>query len=369
MTELNDYEQLIRRLLRARSIAGSNREGLLAESSDAAEIARELEPLWRTSGLEVTEVRVNGARVDVRIHSDDGRAWLAVLWFDDHRSPKLVAVTTYERPNGFRSGEAGLVVVLNGPSSVGKSSLMAAFADAASTPWACVDEPMFGRFATKFLAWPAAAGPVAEGFLAALAAAARLGNRFIVSSGGITQARFREALADIPTFYVGLVRLRLPCSWNGSNAKRTSSAGWPRRASGSTRAGSTTSPSTRLRVHLPRQPSSSRGSSRDQRALFLAEPATAQGRSRRAGRRAPAARAESRTRSRGSRVEPARSDARRAQVRDRCARARRRCGRGLPAWAATTADANDAEPSTAELRVADRVRAGDVHDSRHRRIV
>ena len=204
MTELDDYEQLIRRLLRARSIAGLNREGLLAESSDAAEIARELEPLWRTSGLEVTEVRVNGARVDVRIHSDDGRAWLAVLWFDDRRSPKLVAVTTYERPNGFRSGEAGLVVVLNGPSSVGKSSLMAAFADAASTPWACVDEPMFGRFATKFLAWPAAAGPVAEGFLAALAAAARLGNRFIVSSGGITQARFREALADIPTFYVGL---------------------------------------------------------------------------------------------------------------------------------------------------------------------
>ena len=51
----------------------------------------------------------------------------------------------------------GMVVVLNGPSSVGKSSLIAAFADAAPTPWACFDEPMFGRLATRYLAWPATA--------------------------------------------------------------------------------------------------------------------------------------------------------------------------------------------------------------------
>jgi chloramphenicol 3-O phosphotransferase len=130
---------------------------------------------------------------------------LAVLWLDDTRSPALVAaVTMYERPNPFRPGHAGRVVVLNGPSSVGKSSLMTAFAGAATTPWACVDEPMFGHLAPKFLAWPATAGPVTEGFLAALAAAARVGNHFIVSSGGITQERFRDALVGVPTFYVGL---------------------------------------------------------------------------------------------------------------------------------------------------------------------
>lgn len=204
MTEHPDYERLVRRLLRVRSHAELDESGLLAESSDSATIARELEPLWRASTLEVTELRVNGARCDVRIRSDDGRAWLAVLWVDDTRSPALIAVTMYERADPFRPGQAGLVVVLNGPSSVGKSSLMAAFADAATTPWAYVDEPMFGHLATKFSAWPATAGPVAEGFLAALAAAGRLGNQFIVSSGGIAQARFREALVGVPTFYIGL---------------------------------------------------------------------------------------------------------------------------------------------------------------------
>jgi chloramphenicol 3-O phosphotransferase len=205
MTEHADHERLVRRLFDAGSRAGLERERLLVKSSDAVAIARELEPLWRASTLAVTELRVNGVRCDVRIESDDGRAWLAVLWLDDTRSPALVAaVTMYERPNAFRPGQPGHVVVLNGPSSVGKSSLMAAFADAATTPWAYVDEPMLGHVASKFLAWPATAGPVADGFLAALAAAARVGNHFIVSSGGITQERFRDALVGVPTFYVGL---------------------------------------------------------------------------------------------------------------------------------------------------------------------
>ena len=204
MTEPSEYEQLVRRLLLVRSRADLDDSGLVATAADAAVIARELEPLWRAPGLHITEFRVNGVRGDVRLRSEDGRAWLVVLWVGSGRSPKLVAVTTYERPREFRNGHAGCVVVLNGPSSVGKSSLMAAFADAAATPWACIDEPMFGRFADKFLAWPTAAGPATDGFLAALAAAARLGNQFIVSSGGIAQDRFREVLAEVPTFYVGL---------------------------------------------------------------------------------------------------------------------------------------------------------------------
>ena len=202
---IEDCETFVRRLLRLGSEAELSRSGLVAESGHVERVARALTPLWDASNLRVTEIRINGARVDVRIEADDGRAWLVVMWVEARPSVIALAdVSVYERPPAFRGAVPGVVVVLNGPSSVGKTSTMAAFADAAPTPWACVDEPMFGRLATKFLAFLSTAGPVAEGFLAALGAAARAGNQLIVSTGGIDQARFRDALVGVPTVYVGL---------------------------------------------------------------------------------------------------------------------------------------------------------------------
>jgi chloramphenicol 3-O phosphotransferase len=198
------YERLVLRLIDAGSTAGLERTGLVAESVDAAQIARGLAPLWNSIARLVTEIRVNGVRVDARLQSDDGRAWLAVLWLTDTSPSRVVGVTTFERPPVFAGRPPGLVVVLNGPSSVGKSSLMAAFADAEPTPWSFFDEPMLGRLATKFQAWPASAGPVVDGFLVALAAAARVGNQLIVSSAGIAQHRFRDALTGVSVVYVGL---------------------------------------------------------------------------------------------------------------------------------------------------------------------
>src|SRR5205085_556140 len=150
-------------------------------------LARELEPLWAAPNLRITDLRVNGARIDVRVRSDSGAEWLAVLWVagEPPAGLTLVDVTVYARPLEFRASGPGMVVVLNGPSSVGKSSTMAALADAASTPWACFDEPMVGRLPTKFLAFLDAAGPVAAGFLAALSGAARVGNQLVASAGGI----------------------------------------------------------------------------------------------------------------------------------------------------------------------------------------
>ena len=198
-----DYEQFVLRLIRTGSLVELKRSGLVAEAA-VEQIAQDLMPLWGSDAVRVTQVRVNGTRVDVRLESADGRAWLAVLITDGRQSIELLGATFYERPPMFHGRPSGLVVVVNGPSSVGKSSLMAAFADTASAPWACLDEPMVGRLATKFLAWPATAGPVTDGFLAALAAAARAGNQFIVSAAGIEQDRFRRALVGVPTVYVGL---------------------------------------------------------------------------------------------------------------------------------------------------------------------
>lgn len=197
------YQQFVLLLIRAGSLAGLQRSGLVAEAADNEQISRELVPAWDSAGVQITEIRVNGTRVDARLESTDGRAWLAVLWTDADAPTQVSEVTLYERPPTYQQ-RSGRVVVLNGPSSVGKSSLMAAFADAASTPWACLDEPFFGRLPTKFLAWPETAGPVVDGVLAALAAAAKAGNQFIVSAGGIDQEQLRLALIGVETVYVGL---------------------------------------------------------------------------------------------------------------------------------------------------------------------
>ena len=198
------YEQMALRLAATGSRAALAGSGIVAASADVDQMARDLEPLWGCDQLRVTSVRVNGERVDARVESADDRAWLAVVRTDTPSSTTVRGVTLYERPAPFRGRDSGLVVVVNGPSSVGKSSLMAAFADAASTPWSGLDEPFIGRLAGKFLAWPETAGPVTAGVLAALMAAARVGNQFIASAGGIAQDRFRQALAGVPTVYVGL---------------------------------------------------------------------------------------------------------------------------------------------------------------------
>ena len=119
-------------------------------------------------------------------------------------SRELEAVTVYERPAEFYGRAGGLVVVLNGPSSVGKSSMMREFADRAPTPFACLEELLVGRLATRYLAWPETVGPHVDGVLAALSVAGALGNQFIVSAAGIPQHRFRAVLEKTQTLYIGL---------------------------------------------------------------------------------------------------------------------------------------------------------------------
>jgi chloramphenicol 3-O phosphotransferase len=154
--------------------------------------------------LRVTEVRTNGRRVDARLAAPSGRQWLVVVWFADDLLDVVDSVTVYPRPEPFPGVERGMVIVLNGPSSVGKSSLMRAFAEQARTPFAYFDEPFMGTLPATFLAWPETLGPWEEGTLAALAAAAAVGNQFILSSAGIAHARFRAALASVECIYVGL---------------------------------------------------------------------------------------------------------------------------------------------------------------------
>ena len=114
------------------------------------EAGDELRDLAAAGALHVTDSRTNGSRVDARFATGAGdRAWLAVVWTSATGPGAVESVTLFERPRGFEAEVPGMVVVLNGPSSAGKSSLMAAFADVAPTPWACLDEPAFGRLPAR----------------------------------------------------------------------------------------------------------------------------------------------------------------------------------------------------------------------------
>jgi chloramphenicol 3-O phosphotransferase len=154
--------------------------------------------------LAIVDLRRNGARIDARVHGQGDEAWLVVVWFSDPALTEVESVTVYPRPEQFDGVPSGRVIVLNGPSSVGKSSLMRAFADRARTPFACLDEPFLGRIPPPFLAWRETLGPHVAGFLAAIAEAAALGNQFIVSAAGISQQKFQAALTGVESVYVGL---------------------------------------------------------------------------------------------------------------------------------------------------------------------
>ena len=199
-----EAQALVRQLLDTRSDAALAASGLLSVSMSVSSVAAQLEPLWDADDVQVLDTRVNGPRIDARLRAGDGRAWLIVLWATATQTPRVESVTVYLRPQRHGVAPPGLVIVLNGPSSVGKSTLMRAFADTATTPWAYVDEPFIGKLPDRYLAWPDTAGPVSDGFLAALAASVRVGNRLIVSAAGISQALFRDALVGVPALYVGL---------------------------------------------------------------------------------------------------------------------------------------------------------------------
>ena len=111
--------------------AGVLHDGLFSPGADAQVILQELASLREASGLELFDVRQNGRRVDVRFRDETGSAWLIVVWGTQPTPDSVDSVQVHARPHPFSGRRHGLVVVLNGPSSVGKSTLMRTFAERA----------------------------------------------------------------------------------------------------------------------------------------------------------------------------------------------------------------------------------------------
>lgn len=205
---------------------------LTTDPRRAEEIADVVGPIAQLAESSIDEVSVNGRRVDVVVRTPDRECRL-VLSID---SDGVHAASAWERPPYFAGVPGGRAVIVNGPSSAGKSTAMDAVLAASSTPWVKFDELSFGTIDLRLLIWRDRAPTLLPGFVAGIAALAAEGNQVILTAGGLASAMFDELRRRVPTLDVGLdcpleVRVnrqsRRPDRWGGlTESDPDSHEGW-----------------------------------------------------------------------------------------------------------------------------------------------
>ncbi len=174
---------------------------LVTEPTAVMSVAAQIAPLRDRPGLEVVSVAVNGERVDV-VARDDDLEWRVVFGTAD--GTRVDWLDVFRRPTPFAGVDGGRVVILNGPSSSGKSSLLAELRALDDVPWVVFDEPTFGAVDVEYLIWRDRADVLHRGFLDGIAALARAGNCVALSAAGHPAEWFDSAFAGLPTVRVGL---------------------------------------------------------------------------------------------------------------------------------------------------------------------
>jgi chloramphenicol 3-O phosphotransferase len=176
-----------------------------AVSPDAAgSVQAELAKFAGAGSVQVVGACQNGGRVDAMLAGQAGPRWAVVAGLDGQ--DRVTSLWVQREPAAF-AGVPGGLVVLNGPSSSGKSTLATAIQQAADTPWIRLlpDEFFQWHLPEKYWAFGQAAGPWQEGFFAVLAALARAGNQVITCAAGLDdQAGWRRRLAGIGCLFTGL---------------------------------------------------------------------------------------------------------------------------------------------------------------------
>lgn len=147
--------------------------------------------------LEVLSAARNGERLDAEVQAGARRWWLVRFGED--------APTIFERPvTTLPPADGSVVVVVNGLSSAGKSSVVRAVVEGSAEPWVGFDEPFLGVVRPEVLIWPEQAPTVWRGFLAGISALAAEGNRVIAASGGLPHQQWRTALGTSRLIAVAL---------------------------------------------------------------------------------------------------------------------------------------------------------------------
>jgi chloramphenicol 3-O phosphotransferase len=157
------------------------------------------------AGIQVKRSCRNGGRVDVTLTDGSGARWAVIAGLD--RQDRVTSLWVQREPAAFAGTAGGLVVVLNGPSSSGKSTLATAIQDSAGTPWIrfLPDEFFQWHLPERYWTFGRAAGPWQEGFFGALTGLARPGNQVITTGTGLgSQAGWRRRLDGTGCLFVGL---------------------------------------------------------------------------------------------------------------------------------------------------------------------
>lgn len=197
-----DVGRLLREIVKraGASYASQMSPEITADAARAADIVATLAPIARASGSTVEWVAVNGRRVDVGATAGE-REWRVALSID---SDGVHSAAAFEQPALFPGVPGGRAVIVNGPSSVGKSTVMDAVLDAASSPWVKFDELSFGVVASRFLIWRDRSPTLPRGFLAGITALALEGNQVILAGSGRESSVFDDLRSRVPTVDVGL---------------------------------------------------------------------------------------------------------------------------------------------------------------------
>jgi chloramphenicol 3-O-phosphotransferase len=196
MVEWAAHAELFRAL-----VGASPLDDLVSELNDVPAIAAQLAPLRDRKQLAILSLAVNGERVDVVAAGED-LEWRVVFGTVDAR--RISWLSVFQRPPEFAGLAGGRAVIVNGPSSSGKSTVLHELRSRSSVPWVVFDEPMYGAVNVGYLIWRDRAEVLHRGFLDGIAALARAGNCVAVAAGGHPQRMFDAAFVGVPTIRVGL---------------------------------------------------------------------------------------------------------------------------------------------------------------------
>lgn len=175
---------------------------LPADPAAASEVVAALAPVAAAQPLSVAWATMNGSRLDATVVSGEHEWWVVLAVDDDGR---VREAGTVERPLYFPGVPGGRAIIVNGPSSVGKTTVMEAVVEVATTPWVLFDELRLGDIKSEYLIWRDRSPTLTPGFLAGMTAFAAAGNQMILSAGQRDVTLFDELRSTVPTLCVRLV--------------------------------------------------------------------------------------------------------------------------------------------------------------------
>lgn len=193
-------EQLLEELVSALALEGLSAQ-LTTDPVRADAIVNTLDELAAAPGRRIDWSTIHNRRVDATIATPE-REWRIACSID---GAGVHSASAFERPRPFDGVPGGRAVIVTGPSSAGKTTVMRAVVDAADTPWVMFDELFFGTVAWPFLIWPDRSPQLRSGFIAGITALAAAGNQVILTGGGAAGSEELQPLVGtVPTLIVGL---------------------------------------------------------------------------------------------------------------------------------------------------------------------